>query len=474
MCYASIMEVKRPFSQLDWFSTPDAVKVYVAHLEQIIGQVEQRQSQLEKRTEKLEAQVGMNSQNSSKPPSTDSPYKKPDKKNKKSKRKRGAQKGHKGHQQQMLEPTSNKNILPETCACGHFDLDPVSIEPFYTHQYIELPEIKVDITHLILNQGKCKGCGKTVKATVPLEFSIGYGPRLSAIISELSGSHGASRETVQDFCQSVLGFPISTGGIQRVIDRTSSAVKPIYTAIGDCARKEKVNGVDETSWFKSGKLQWLWTMANAVVVFFMIHPNRSKEAFLQLIDDWKGILISDNYGVYVKWVNRRQACLAHLIRKAKGLAERKDESIKKFGESILKELQLLCHWAKKPPNEKQWTDFYSRLLLLLILHEGGDDEAGQLARSIGKQLESLWVFLEECGVEPTNNQSERALRFAVLWRKRSHGTQSDKGNRWVERILSLKQTCRMRKKPVFPILVNAIDAYFKDQPPDLEWLSANY
>ena len=76
------MEVKRPFSQLDWFSTPDAVKVYIAHLEQIIGQVEQRQSQLEKRTEKLEAQVGMNSQNSSKPPSTDSPYKKPDKKTK--------------------------------------------------------------------------------------------------------------------------------------------------------------------------------------------------------------------------------------------------------------------------------------------------------------------------------------------------------------------------------------------------------
>jgi len=204
------------------------------------------------------------------------------------------------------------------------------------------------------------------------------------------------------------------------------------------------------------------------------HPNRSKEAFLQLIDDWKGILISDNYGVYANWVNKRQTCLAHLIRKAKGLAERKNESIRKFGECILKELQLLCHWAKKPPDEKQWTDFYSRLLLLLMLHEGADDKAGQLARSIGKELESLWVFLDENGVEPTNNRSERALRFAVLWRKRSNGTQSDKGNRWVERILSLKQTCRMRALPVFPILVNAIDSYFKDQTPDLQWVAVNY
>jgi hypothetical protein len=90
---------------------------------------------------------------------------------------------------------------------------------------------------------------------------------------------------------------------------------------------------------------------------------------------------------------------------------------------------VFCHWAKKPPNEKQWTEFYSELLLLLILHEGADDPAGQLARSIGNQLESLWVFLYENGVEPTNNRSERVLRFCVPWRKRSHGTQSEKGKR---------------------------------------------
>ncbi len=193
---------------------------------------------------------------------------------------------------------------------------------------------------------------------------------------------------------------------------------------------------------------------------------------MQLIADWKGILISDHYGVYVNWVNSRQACLAHLIRKAKALTEIKDESINCFGQSILKKLRLLCHWSKKTPNEKQWTDFYSELLLVLILHEGADDQDGQIARSIAGQLESLWVFLDENGVEPTNNRSERALRFAVLWRKRSHGTQSDKGNRWVERILSLKQTCRMRDLPVFPILVNAIDAFFKDQTPYLKWITA--
>jgi len=468
------MEAKRPFSQIDWLTTPEPVRAYIVHLEKTIFQMQQQLGQLEKRTEKLEVQTKMNSQNSSKPPSSDSPFNKKKEKKKKNKRKRGGQKGHKGHQQQMLEPTKVENILPQDCDCGRLVIDPHSIKAFYTHQHIELPKFKMDVTHFILHQGKCDCCGKTVKAKVPTEFNSGYGCRLSAVIAELSGSHGASRQTVQDFCQSVLGFAISTGAIQRIIDRASEAILPIYNAIGQQARQAQVNGVDETSWFQTGKLQWLWTMVNHVVAFFMIHPNRSKEAFNQLVEDWKGILISDNYGVYVNWANKRQTCLAHYIRKARDLAERKDQSIKKFGESIAKELQLLCHWAKKPPDEKQWTGFYSRLLLLLMLYEGGDDDAGQLARSIAREIETLWVFLDENGVEPTNNRAERALRFAVLWRKRSYGTQSDKGNRWVERILSLKQTCRMRKMPSFPILANAIDAYFKEQKPDLKWITANY
>jgi transposase len=468
------MEAKRPFSNIDWIVTPEPVKQYIIELENALHQLQNRQDKLEKRTDKLETRLNQNSQNSSKPPSSDGPFKKPKQKSKKGKRKRGAQKGHKGHQQQMLEPTEVKNLMPEACGCGQLIIEPESIMPYYTHQHIELPEIKMDVTHFILHKGRCNSCGKIVKAQAPKESSSGYGPRLSAVIAELSGSHGASRLTVQDFCQSVLGIPISTGGIQRVIDRVSGAIEPIYTGIGNQARKAKVNGVDETSWLQSGKLKWLWTMVNDSVSFFMIHQNRSKQAFEELVADWNGILISDNYGVYVSWVNKRQTCLAHLIRRAKGLAERKAESIRRFGRCILKELQLLCHWARKPPSQDQWTDFYSRLLMLLILYESADDDAGRLARSIAKEMESLWVFLDEEGVEPTNNRSERALRFAVLWRKRSNGTQSDKGDRWVERILSLKQTCRMRSMSVFPILADASDAFFKEQMPDLQWITANY
>ncbi len=467
------MELKRPFTNDDWLNTPKPVKEYIISLEQTVIRLVETVEKLEGRVAKLESQLNKNSQNSSKPPSSDPPFNKPkptSKKKKKNKRKKGGQKGHKGHQQKLMAPTDSYNIMPDTCKCGCSNFIKNSLKPFYTHQLIELPKIKMDVSHYILHKGKCRQCGKTVKSKLPKQHQAGYGPRLSALVAELSGSHGSSRETVQSFCQSVLDFHISTGAIQKIIDRASEALTPVYNCIGKVPRSAPVNYIDESSWFQCGQLQWLWTMTNDIVSYFKIHPNRSKSAFEALIKDWKGIIVSDNYGTYRKWIHGRQSCLAHYIRKAKGLSESKDESIQRFGKSIHKDLQLLCHYAKKPPSEKQWIDFYSRFLMQLMLFEDADDEAGGLARSLGREIDNLWTFLEEQGVEPTNNRAERALRFGVLWRKRSKGTQSEKGNRWVERILSFKQTCRQRLIVTFPLLRDIIENYFKEQDPDLSWI----
>ena len=214
------MEVKRPFSILDWAQTPESIKRYIQYLEQTTVSLSAKVEQLEKRTEKLEVQTRKNSQNSNKPPSSDSPFKKVKKKAKKSKRKKGAQKGHKGHKQMRLEPTEVIPITPQRCPCGNRHLDTEKkMQPFYTHQHIELPQIQMLVTHYVLNQCQCDKCGKTVKAQLTKEQQPGYGPRLSALIAELSGIEGSSRQVVQGFCQSVLGFPISTGAIQNVIDR---------------------------------------------------------------------------------------------------------------------------------------------------------------------------------------------------------------------------------------------------------------
>ena len=137
------------------------------------------------------------------------------------------------------------------------------MKTFYTHQQIELPGIDLDITHDVLHKGCCTKCGKIVSSKLPKDQSSGYGPRMSAFIADLSGMQGISRQGGQQFLSSVLGVSISTGAIQKVIDRVSKAMLPSCDKIGQKARSDKVGYFDETSWSKYGVLHQLRVMATS-------------------------------------------------------------------------------------------------------------------------------------------------------------------------------------------------------------------
>jgi transposase len=452
-----------PFTPQDWEQTPPAVQAYLHTVHDALGQ-------LQERVDTLEARLKQNSTTSSRPPSSDSPYNKPRQRtNATPRRKAGGKPGHPGHRQVLLAPTTVHEVRPERCACGNTTL--ALLRPYYTHQVLELPPIAIEVTHWVLHQGWCGDCGRWTKAQVPAEQHIGYGPRFSALMGELAGTYGNGRRIVQTFCASVLQVPVSLGAIQKVLDRVTQAIDPYYAVIARQARQASVNYIDETPWYCLNTLEWLWVMASERVAFYMIHPHRSKEAFAALIDDWAGILVSDGYGVYQHWVQARQTCLAHLIRTARSLAERQHAELAACGAWALAELQRLCHMATAPPTGGEWRAWYARLCRLIEQYHDRTDDAGRFARRLLREMDSLWVFLAQHGVDPTNNRAERALRFGVLWRKRSLGTASDKGNRWVERILSLKETCRLQARATYAVLVEAITSFFQGQQPDLSWLN---
>jgi transposase len=160
-----------------------------------------------------------------------------------------------------------------------------------------------------------------------------------------------------------------------------------------------------------------------------------------------------------------------LLRTAKGLAERAEAAIARFGQRVHAELQRLCHMGTERPTVWQWRAWYARFWHLLRQHTIREDKAGTFAQRLAREGESLWIFLDVPGVESTNNVAERAHRFGVLWCKRRQGTCSDKGNRWVERALSLRHTCRIRGRPTFPLLVEAVVCLFKGETPDLAWIT---
>jgi len=268
----------------------------------------------------------------------------------------------------MLEPTRSEARLPVQCPCGGREF--TELKPYHIHQVMELPGIQMEVTHFVLHEGRWVECGRLQKAELPAGTHSGYGPRLTAFAAELGGIQGKSRATVRDLFRWVLRIPISSGAIQKMIYRLSEAIQPHYEAIGRQARCAPVNHVEETSWFKQGGLQWLWVMANAT------------EAFLELMDDWVGILVSDGYGLYCQWVDLRQSCLGHLIGKAKGLAESADSEIARFGRKMAGELGRLCHMAHAPPTVGYWRAWYARFTHLVSEHQGGKDAAGSFARPL--------------------------------------------------------------------------------------------
>lgn len=332
-------------------------------------------AQLESRIEELEAKLNKNSSNSNKPSSSDSPFlAKPE-----TPRKDKKPRKRKGTRQQCLRPTEIVELQPEPCSCGCADFS--QLEPYYIHQVIELPEVKMDIQHSILYRGNCAHCGKLGKAYIPPPVRTGFGPRFSAPVVELCGGHGDSRRAAQDLLFSVFGIPISQGAIQNILERASQAIEFHYESIKEVVHTSKVNHADETSWKRKKTLEWLWLLCSLDTAFFMVHASRSKEAFAALVAKWRGILVSDDYGTYIKWEHGRQTCLAHLIRTAKGLSERQSSSFSKPGAWLLNELRLLCRMSKHPPSNGDWNAHCARMQRLTNFYQGRDDKERPFCRA---------------------------------------------------------------------------------------------
>ena len=227
-----------PFSRDEWEQTPPAVRDHMVTLQQHLNH-------LQKQVDALESRLNQTSKTSNKPPSSDSPFTKP--KPRTFARKRGAQKGHTGSGPTLWSATEVRQVYPAPCACGALAVE--AAMPYHTHQVVELPPIAMEVTHFVLHQGHCVGCGRRRKAEVPSVYTTGYGPRLPALIGELAGVQGTSRRLIQDFCHSVLHVPIRLGAMQKMVDRVSQALEPHYQAMASVARHAAVGYIDETPWY---------------------------------------------------------------------------------------------------------------------------------------------------------------------------------------------------------------------------------
>jgi transposase len=167
-----------PLDRASWEQTPLIVRQLVVPLLVVIQQQAEQVQTLKARVVALEARLQRRSSNSDRPPSSDPPYEKEPARSGHQGRP-GARPGHPGHRQALVAPTQVIEIKPESCACGQPEFPATT--PYYTHQHIELPEIQMAITHIVLHETSCPRCGRPLKAELPVEYRYGYGPRLTAL-----------------------------------------------------------------------------------------------------------------------------------------------------------------------------------------------------------------------------------------------------------------------------------------------------
>ncbi len=173
---------------------------------------------------------------------------------------------------------------------------------------------------------------------------------------------------------------------------------------------------------------------------------------------------TDRYKAY-NWLDarRRQICWAHLARDFQAMAGR-GGAAQEIGEALLGETkQLFRLWHRVRDGTLSRRKFRQAMLAVerntRALLDAGSECAHAKTRGTCRQIRSLgdalWTFVRVGGVEPTNNQAERALRRAVMWRRTSFGTQSEAGSRFVERMLTVVTSLRQQRRDVLGYLTAA-------------------
>jgi len=413
----------------------------------------------------LKEKLGQNSRNSSLPPSSDSPFGKPATKREPSACKQGAQTGHKGFGRR-LKPIDQVDrvvdLRPFACSsCGSLLLG--ADESPARRQIIEIATAGALLTEYRRHALRCLSCRRINRAAWSEQARGGaFGSKVIAVIGYLTGRLGVSHRDAAETMQELFAVKMSLGSIAAAQKRLSQTLDEPVAALHELVEREMVSLVDETSWKEKQTKPWLWVKATAKATVFRILPGRSQKDAKEIINtNEKGFVTSDRYPGYNYLAgNQRQICWAHLKRDFQAIAERMGDS-QTIGIGLLERSKHLFRlWQQVRDGTLKKADFQRFVEPIKgevseLLFEGtlsSHSKTRNTCSNILKLELSLWTFAEVEGVEPTNNQAERALRRAVMWRRKSFGTQSASGSRFVERILTVVTTLRQQGKSVFDYL----------------------
>jgi len=451
------------------------IEKLTAEIKTLKETIERLQKQNISLQEKI-ARLEKNSNNSSKPPSSD--IIKPVKALRRlgAKRRRGGQPGHRKFSRQPFSPQQVDKVVKYTLSKKQAEgLEP--LDEWLVIQQVELPQKMYRVVEHRARRYRDPKTGRIIIAPLPAAVRQGglAGPKLTALMAFLKSGCHCSFSTIQRYCREVLGLTLSRGMLSKIIQKAAQALKPPYKRLRDRLPQEPYLGADETGHHNNGKLHWTWCFQAPGYSVFHIDRSRGSKVLRKLLGRrFGGILNCDYFSAYRKYARlggvRIQYCLAHLIREIRFLSEHPLRKLARWGRVLLQQMKKLFktlhNQAATTPEQR-----FARLKRIEedFLQQVRRPPDHKLARKLARRFrderaEHYFRFVASPEVEPTNNATERALRAVVLDRRVTQGTRGDAGMRWCERAWTTIATCQKQNRNVLDYLHQTIRAYCDNQP----------
>ncbi|MFW6173663.1 MAG: IS66 family transposase [Elusimicrobiota bacterium] len=377
---------------------------------------------------------------------------------KRKKKKTGRKKGHEGSGRRSPEDIHEEKYheLCECPECGGKNLS--DVQKIRERVTTDIPEKQeaINTKHLI-ERKYCRDCKKVVEARVPEALpNSQFALRLMIFVMYLKITMRLPSNKVTELMWSMYRIKISDGEVYRILEQLSEAFGDYYEELKQKIINAKMKNIDETGHRVNGINHWLWVFINKEVALYEISRKRNNDVPTETLGNQEGKFFgSDRHILYNKFKKRtgakQQICETHALRNSKDLADYHPEA-----KYVHKRLKTIFRKAKEGRTSKEqllkWIDRIatSRIYTSSIVYK--------FVRSICKDhREDLFRFVDEPGIDSSNNIAERGLRHPVVMRKISHGNRSQKGADITKRLLSVTETVKLNHSSPLAAMGNILN-----------------
>jgi transposase len=442
-----------------------------AQLPQTVPECHAVIAQLLERVKLLEERISLDSNNSSKPPSSNGPGSPNRAQRRASQRKRGAQPGHKGHSRAMLDEGEVDRLVdckPQAqCECGG---QVVLAGAPQRHQVFEVPPMRAQVDEYRLYSGRCAGCGKAHAGELPAGVPKGQlGPRALSLVGVLGTRYHLTQRKIRNLLDQLMGLSFSVGAISQAHGKVAGALKTPVAEAAASMRSADALWMDETHYPREGIGNWVWAAVQPLLAVFAIYPSRARYVILDFIGDkCTAAVTSDRYAGYA-FIDpeRRQICWAHLLRDFNRIGQRQGLA-GQIGRRLLGLGLVMFRKRDKGQLSGRTLDGLQRRIRMALERGAQQVRCSRTANTCANILKlwpALWSFTTNDKLVPTNNAAEQALRSIVLKRKISGPTRSLRGDQFLARGFSVHETCLRQGVDLWNFMHKAVHAFIANTAP---------